>query len=952
MDSNYRATLRTAILENEDCSRVVSDLSEDHITYEPSGVWVDPSAPGFTNSTVAVTDEELVRAYLLLRLIGSYGYDPSPGVLEVERVYKPVGRPTGKGGRADVLLRRPTSNGGGCFLFAECKAPDSFDRDFRHIDGQLFRLSLQEQPRPRYLLYYTVDLRSGLPHDRVILVDTTTFPDFESWDSAGQPITDVIPFRYSRPKLKRFANVDTETANHKPLDRSSTPAVFSRVRDDIHNVIWGGGGTNNNEVFTYVVKLVLCKIYDEKETAPNKQFRFQRLGDELEPESPSTLVDRLNELYLEAENAYLAMPQASQGPAFDPTRLSPDKLAYVVSRLERISVTENLHPGDLLGEFFEQIVSQDFTQSKGQFFTPMKLVHFMLALCDAAGVAENIMRTGRDYHGRPRLPYVIDPSCGSGSLLIEYMKLVTGSLGTQEVSDSLPRRIRDAHETWFGAQKNAWAREHIFGIENNHDLGLAAKVNMVLHGDGSMNTWIRSGLLAFRSYWHDGRNNVLGAANTNDDGVYDAPTNDQYDLILSNPPFSLTMPPDEKREVQRTFTSLASAPSEQLFVERWYQLLRERSLFCCVLPETILDTNANIGTRLFLYQFFRIRAVISLPYVTFRPFTSTKTCIMLAEKRTLAESKVWRDAWAEIERTNSGSSAAEVFRSVIKEIGWHEDRIFMAEPVSVGYKRRKGLPDLRADNQLYSELSDGTVDLHADSRTVLSSYRSESELLPSPELGFWTDLRHIGLRDNLRLDPKYRWLWDYQGGVAHGTQEAARPLRDILKIATLPKVGKGPLDDEAVLIDLEYVESRQALVRDDVPAVDMVGSQKVRFGGCQLAISKLEPYLAKILIEPPANALGSTEWIGLDCTADLPLEVIAYLLMLPELCEAYRRLQSGKRHARFDPNDFLDLRVELPEGREIERIQQELRKSRAHIVELRETEIAEREAMDALFRSG
>ena len=379
MGNEYRTILRQAILDSPDRQQIVASISEKTVTYESSGVWVDPDAPGFTKTTCRLTDEELVRAYLLLKLAGPYGYNASPQILEVERVYKPVGRPTGKGGRADVLVRQTKRNGGGCFLFVECKSPRTFDSDLRHIDGQLFRLSLQEQPRPKYLLYYTVDLRSGELRDRVILIDTAAFPDFESWDSAGQPITDVIPSRYGRPKRKRFANVSVESAQYKPLDKTSTPTVFSRLREEIHDVIWGGGGTNNNEVFTYIVKLILCKIYDEKETVPNGQFQFQRLGDEIEPESPTALAERLNGLYREAEQSYLALPQASEGPAFDSTRLSPEKLAYVVGRLEGLSVTENVHQGDLLGEFFEQIVSQDFTQSKGQFFTPIKLVRFMLA---------------------------------------------------------------------------------------------------------------------------------------------------------------------------------------------------------------------------------------------------------------------------------------------------------------------------------------------------------------------------------------------------------------------------------------------------------------------------------------------------------------------------------------------------------------------------------------------
>lgn len=166
MGSQFRQTLLSTILDHPERDRIIASISTDDsgkqtIRYEPSGVWVDPSAPGFTDTTCQLTDEELVRAYLLLKLAGPYGYKPSPEILEVERVYKPVGRPTGKGGRADILVRHPKKNKNGTFLFIECKSPEAFDRDLRYIDGQLFRLSLQEQPRPKYLLYYTVDLRSG-----------------------------------------------------------------------------------------------------------------------------------------------------------------------------------------------------------------------------------------------------------------------------------------------------------------------------------------------------------------------------------------------------------------------------------------------------------------------------------------------------------------------------------------------------------------------------------------------------------------------------------------------------------------------------------------------------------------------------------------------------------------------------------------------------------------------
>ena len=105
MDAAYRQALREAILDSPAFPTIVSSLSEDKVTYNASGVWVDSKAPGFTGHTTSLTDEELVRAYLLLRLCTEFDYEPSPEVLRVETVYRPVGRPTGKGGRADVLVR-------------------------------------------------------------------------------------------------------------------------------------------------------------------------------------------------------------------------------------------------------------------------------------------------------------------------------------------------------------------------------------------------------------------------------------------------------------------------------------------------------------------------------------------------------------------------------------------------------------------------------------------------------------------------------------------------------------------------------------------------------------------------------------------------------------------------------------------------------------------------------
>ena len=102
---------------------------------------------------------------------------------------------------------------------------------------------------------------------------------------------------------------------------------------------------------------------------------------------------------------------------------------------------------------------------------------------------------------------------------------------------------------------------------------------------------------------------------------------------------------DTKKSVKHDFMFGEKKNSENLFVERWYQLLRENGRLAAVLPESVFDTTENKYIRLFLYKYFTIKAVISLPQISFEPYTSTKTSILFAQKKTAAEVKAWNDAW-------------------------------------------------------------------------------------------------------------------------------------------------------------------------------------------------------------------------------------------------------------------------------------------------------------------
>ncbi len=201
------------------------------------------------------------------------------------------------------------------------------------------------------------------------------------------------------------------------------------------------------------------------------------------------------------------------------------------------------------------------------------------------------------------------------------------------------------------------------------------------------------------------------------------------------------MSPDERSEVETAFGD-ALRISEQLFIERWFQLLREGGEFCCILPEAILDTSTNRLTRMFLIKHFQIIALVSLPYDAFKPFTSTKTCIVYARKRSHAALTAWDHAWADASRGSNDQQ--QLFQNTLATLGYDNEVIFMAEPLEIGYKRRKNLPDLIRPNHLYQEGAQAEVRADpSNPQTVLDFFRGGESANETSDRGFWIKLSDI-----------------------------------------------------------------------------------------------------------------------------------------------------------------------------------------------------------------
>ncbi len=192
----------------------------------------------------------------------------------------------------------------------------------------------------------------------------------------------------------------------------------------------------------------------------------------------------------------------------------------------------------------------------------------------------------------------------------------------------------------------------IYGIEIYPDLAMATKVNMVGHGDGSANILPNDGLIDFADYPNGKLLNVKKASN-----VYPKYVNEQFDIVVSNPPFSITVDRETAKQFPKLYIqgekiqkSLKKEnkkiiDTENLFIERWYQLLRPKGRLGVVLPESVFDLSSNKEIRLFIFKYFWVKAVVSLPYLAFAPYTMTKTSLLFAQKKTEKEVEDWNDNW-------------------------------------------------------------------------------------------------------------------------------------------------------------------------------------------------------------------------------------------------------------------------------------------------------------------
>lgn len=418
----------------------------------------------------------------------------------------------------------------------------------------------------------------------------------------SEPIPDI-------PRFGQDEEVDRPT--HEDLRPAASASLLFAFRRS-HDYISGNQGVHKESAFWELLKLIFCKIDDERNSDDGLEF-YATPGERQTSLGQGNVKKRISRLFERVKADYPQIFAKSEE-----IELQPATLAYIVAQLQMFSLlTSDI---DVKGAAYEEIVGSNLRGDRGEFFTPRNVVRMMVRMVDPG---ENDL--------------VLDPACGTGGFLIDAMNYVVDNIKSQVLSSGRPpsgreQAIRDRVQRFL---------EHgLVGLDFNPELVKATKMNMVMNNDGSGGLYQANSLANPNTWSSDLRKRgLLG----------------KVDRILTNPPFGAKIPIDDPSILEQydlghqwTYSPDAdlwemksettSRPPEILFIERCVQFLKPGTgVAAMILPDGILGTPGLGFVRQWLLRETVILASVDLHADTFQPGTSVQTSVLVVRRKSEEE---------------------------------------------------------------------------------------------------------------------------------------------------------------------------------------------------------------------------------------------------------------------------------------------------------------------------
>lgn len=475
------------------------------------------------------------------------------------------------------------------------------------------------------------------PWDETDPVLRVHFDEFQKDSVAWEEVNEII----GAEKARKGWEDETVSHSSKDLMEFRKPEVedVRSLFKTCHNTIWKAEKLNPSAAFFEFVKLMFVKMYEDRRVHSDDDLsEMVRKYGRVKSSEVRFSVRWIESVEGSHENPIDAMlfenmvntleEEISRGnkkrifPENESIRLSPGTIKEVVGKLENTDMWGI--DEDLNGRLFETFLSATMRgQELGQYFTPRSIVEFTTQLAEPEANQDNVDK-------------VLDACCGTGGFLIESLTEMRNQV----------RENQSLSSSEQGILLNTISNESIYGIDAGKEPLMAqiARINMYLHGDGGSRIYAMDALdkdvSATSAVTPDERLNVEEFRNGLEDGL-------QFDVVLSNPPFSMDYSEDRTEE-ERILTQYGlrtheykgsrdgrkSLRSSVMFIERYHDLLKPGGELLTVMDDSVLSGASRKFARDWIREKFIIKAVISLPGDAFqRVGARQKTSVIYLKKK-------------------------------------------------------------------------------------------------------------------------------------------------------------------------------------------------------------------------------------------------------------------------------------------------------------------------------
>ena len=248
-------------------------------------------------------------------------------------------------------------------------------------------------------------------------------------------------------------------------------------------------------------------------------------------------------------------------------------LRQVINIIDELDLSD-AQESRAFGEIYENILKElQSAGSSGEFYTPRAVTDFMAQMIQPQ-IGEKMA----------------DFACGTGGFITSWLKLLQAQVKTTD-------------------DQKAFS-ESVYGIEKKPFPYTLCITNMLLHD------------LDVPQIYRD---------NSLEHDVLDYTEDDQFDVILMNPPYGGS----EKASIKNHFPAdLASSETADLFMSVIMYRLKRNGRAAVILPDGFLfgTDNAKINIKKKLLSEFNLHTVVRMPGSVFSPYTSITTNILFFDR--------------------------------------------------------------------------------------------------------------------------------------------------------------------------------------------------------------------------------------------------------------------------------------------------------------------------------